>query len=142
MTENEEKSGALPELSPHPQEADSDVLLIGELARRCGLSTQSIRFYEREGLIAPGRAGSFRVYAAADVRRVEAIVALRKMGVPIVRVREIMGVMSRPASAERDKHLSDLLAFHLDDLKRRQAEIKDEIAATAEALTKFDLPPV
>lgn len=117
-------------------------MLIGELARRCGLSTQSIRFYEREGLIAPGRAGSFRVYAESDVRRLEAILALRRMGVSIIRIREIIEVMSRPPSEARDRLVAELLSSHLDELKRRQTALRDEIAATAVALDKLELPPV
>lgn len=126
----------------HPARPSEDVLLIGQLAQRCGLSTQSIRFYEREGLIAPERAGTFRVYAEADVRRLEAIVALRRMGVSIVRIREIIDVQSQPEGEERDRQVADLLSGHLAELKRRQETLKDEIAATAGALDKLALPQV
>jgi DNA-binding transcriptional MerR regulator len=138
MANEDDISARLPALSEGDDEKDGQRMLIGELAQRCGLTTQSIRFYEREGLIAPQRAGKFRVYAPADIRKVETVVALRKMGVPIVRVREIMDVMSRPACPERDRQLTELLAFHLDELKRREDEIRQEIAATADALGKLE----
>ena len=64
------------------------------------------------------------------------------MGVSIVRIREIIDVMSRPADAARDKQLAALLAFHLDELNAARKRSKDEIAATAEALNRLDLPPV
>ena len=129
--------GEPPERGANPS---GEVLLIGQLAQRCGLSTQSIRFYEREGLIAPQRAGKFRVYAEADVRRLETIVALRRMGVSIVRIRDVLEVLARPAGEERDRQVADLLSSHLEELKRRQETLKSEIAATAGALDKLALP--
>src|SRR5262245_43075747 len=55
---------------------------ISELARRTGVTTASVRFYEAEGVLpAPERAGNgYREYDEDDVCRLRIVVALRKLG--------------------------------------------------------------
>lgn len=56
---------------------------IGELAARCGVSAHTLRAWERRyGLLRPQRStGGYRVYDAADERRVRSVLALREAGV-------------------------------------------------------------
>ncbi len=50
------------------------MVLIGELARRTGVSARALRHYEERGLLVPARdANGYRVYAEADVLRVAQI---------------------------------------------------------------------
>ena len=52
-----------------------ETLTIGEVARRAGVGVETIRFYEREGLIAEPRRrpSAYRQYPAEAVRRVRFI---------------------------------------------------------------------
>lgn len=54
---------------------------IGELARRSGTSTRSLRYYEAQGLLAAGRSSNgYRDYDEADLRVVEEIRSLLALG--------------------------------------------------------------
>jgi len=59
----------------------ADLLTIGELARRSGVATSALRFYEDRGLIASERSGAgHRRYPRAVVRRVAFIVFAQRAG--------------------------------------------------------------
>ncbi|MEQ1547566.1 MAG: redox-sensitive transcriptional activator SoxR [Chakrabartia sp.] len=62
----------------------NDVIAIGELAARTGLSVSAIRFYESKGLIAPFRsAGGQRRFLRSDIRRLSFIIIAQKLGLSI-----------------------------------------------------------
>lgn len=53
--------------------------LIGEAARRVGVSPSALRLWERQGLVRPSRQGRYRLYDEADVDRLRAIRRLRQV---------------------------------------------------------------
>src|SRR5947209_16375946 len=62
----------------------SDVLTIGEIARRSGVASSALRFYEERGLIASERAGSgHRRYPRAVLRRIAFIVFAQRIGLTL-----------------------------------------------------------
>lgn len=62
----------------------SDILSIGDLARRTGLSVSAIRFYEGRGLIEPHRsAGNQRRFLRSDIRRLSFIRIAQQLGLPL-----------------------------------------------------------
>ncbi len=68
-------------------------ITIGELARRTGVATSALRFYEQRGLIRSERtAGNQRRYPRATVRRVSVIRAAQRCGISLA---EIASVLSR-----------------------------------------------
>jgi MerR family redox-sensitive transcriptional activator SoxR len=61
-----------------------DVITIGELARRTGLSVSAVRYYEARGLVASHRsAGGQRRFMRADIRRVSFIRIAQQFGLSI-----------------------------------------------------------
>ncbi len=67
------------------------MLTIGQLAARTGLSVSAIRYYETEGLIAPGRnAGGQRRFQRADIRRLSFIVIAQRFGFSLARIRDVL----------------------------------------------------
>jgi MerR family transcriptional regulator, repressor of the yfmOP operon len=58
---------------------DAPLLRIGEVARRCGVSTRTLRWYEEMELLRPAATteGGFRLYDPSVVERVERILRLR-----------------------------------------------------------------
>ena len=67
----------------------SDLLSIGELARRTGLSVSAIRFYEDKGLIAPLRTkGNQRRFLRSDIRRLSFILIVQRLGLSLEEIGE------------------------------------------------------
>ena len=66
----------------------NDILSIGYIARRTGLSVSAIRFYEDKGLITPHRnAGGHRRYMRSDIRRLSFIMIAQQLGLSIEEIR-------------------------------------------------------
>jgi MerR family redox-sensitive transcriptional activator SoxR len=62
----------------------SDLLTIGEVARRSGVAASALRFYEARGLIASERAGSgHRRYPRPVLRRIAFIVFAQRLGLTL-----------------------------------------------------------
>ncbi|HEX8667703.1 MAG TPA: redox-sensitive transcriptional activator SoxR [Allosphingosinicella sp.] len=71
----------------------AQLLTIGELARRTGLSVSAIRFYEAKGLLSPLRTGgNQRRFLRSDIRRLSFALVAQRMGLS---VREIEAELSR-----------------------------------------------
>jgi DNA-binding transcriptional MerR regulator len=65
-------------LTPTPDAEAEPLLRIQEVADEVGLTTRSIRYYEEIGLMKPARSeGSYRLYDAEDVARLQFIKGLR-----------------------------------------------------------------
>jgi len=65
---------------------------IQQVERQTGITAQSIRYYEREGLILPERdsSNSYRIYSAEDVERLRSIAFCRKLGISIPEIRSML----------------------------------------------------
>ena len=62
----------------------SDLLPIGEVARRSGVASSALRFYEQRGLISSERAGSgHRRYPRPVLRRIAFIVFAQRIGLTL-----------------------------------------------------------
>lgn len=62
----------------------NELLTIGDLARRTGLSVSAIRFYEARGLVAPLRTGgNQRRFLRSDIRRLSFAIIAQRMGLTI-----------------------------------------------------------
>jgi DNA-binding transcriptional MerR regulator len=67
-------------------------MLIGELARKCAVNIQTIRFYEREGLLpVPSRNNSgYRHYQSGDVERVTFIKRNQELGFTLDEIKQLL----------------------------------------------------
>jgi MerR family transcriptional regulator/heat shock protein HspR len=86
--------------TPHQTE---DYYLISWVARRYHLHPQTLRLYEREGLLRPSRTrGNTRLYSSSDLQRLETILGLtRDMGVNLAGVDVILRLRERLAELQR-----------------------------------------
>ena len=91
--------GARPhERAPEPAPAPRDgYVFIGVVAQRFGVHPQTLRLYEREGLIRPARSsGNTRLYDLETVERLEIILTMtRELGVNLAGVEVILELKSR-----------------------------------------------
>ena len=85
-------------------------VMISKVAERYDIHPQTLRLYEREGLLEPRRSdGNTRLYDEDSLNRLESILTLtRDMGVNLAGVEVILTLQERLArlEAERDKLLS------------------------------------
>ncbi len=98
-------------------------MLIGEVSAVTGIDTQTIRFYERQGLLpVPGRApNGYRNYDAAVVSRLKFVRAAQAAGLTLA---DITGILVlRDAGEAPCAHVSGLLAERLADVRARQREL-------------------
>ena len=85
-------------------------------------------------MISPPRHGRFRTYLASDVRRLKNVLTLRRLGVPIAQIRDILEVLSADEDVLASEKAISLLRQHLDTLRNRQLELVQQIEKTSSAL--------
>jgi MerR family transcriptional regulator, heat shock protein HspR len=111
---NEERTGrrAAPRGLPDPPSADVPLYVISVAAELSGLHPQTLRTYDRLGLVSPGRTGGGgRRYSWQDVQVLREIADLTAAGIGLEGVRRILLLESRlSATQERIRELEDELA--------------------------------
>lgn len=96
---------------------------IGELSRRTGCNIETIRYYERIGLIpAPPRKGRYRSYGGDDVARLSFVRRARELGFTLDEVRALLGLSAGGQATCAE--VRDLAAAHLKDVRARIADLK------------------
>ena len=97
---------------------------IGAAAAQSGVSVANIRYYEKEGLIAPGSRGenSYRLYSAADVHQLRFIRLCRAMDMSLVEVRTLLALDLRNKADCGAARVA--LDDHLGHVRARLAELR------------------
>jgi len=111
---------------------------IGELSKRADCNIETIRYYERIGLLPiPLRRGRYRTYGASDVRRLSFVRRARELGFPIEAVRTLLALTdSGGASCGQARNLA---SEHLRDVRvkiadlRRMEQVLEETVDACEA---------
>lgn len=96
----------------------SDVITIGELGQRVGVSVSAIRFYEGRGLLSPFRnSGGQRRFFRSDIRRLSFILIAQQMGLSIEAIGQELAKLpeSRTPNAADWKRISAGMRQLLDD---------------------------
>ena len=99
-------------------------LAIGALSKRTGSKVETIRYYERVGLLpAPARsAGGYRLYATEHLRRLTFVRRARALGFSIKEVRKLLNLADhrpRPCAEARV-----LAAAHLGEVRAKIADLQ------------------
>ena len=101
--------------------------MISAVAEMYGLHPQTLRLYEREGLLSPSRSeGNTRLYTQEDLERLEVILSLtRDLGVNLAGIEIILNMRARMKEMEREvQALVEYIQreFALFDTSRPRAE--------------------
>lgn len=99
---------------------------VRELADEFGVTTRTLRFYESEGLLAPDRDGTMRIYSARDHARLQLILRGRRFGMTLTEIAEIVTMYDGAETSER-RQLTTLLARLAEisaDLRSRQRDLR------------------
>jgi len=103
-------------MSPEPHK--NDLIPIGEMARRTGLSVSAIRFYEDKRLIEPVRtSGNQRRFLRSDIRRLSFILIAQQLGLSLSEIETEMGKLplGRTPTARDWRAISRSIRNTLDD---------------------------
>lgn len=114
-----------------------------ELARRSGCNIETIRYYEKIGMLPdpPRTASGYRLYDEKHLVRLRFILRARELGFPIEEIRGLLGLVDGAAptcgevKARTEKHLADVRA-RISDLRR----IERVLAQTAKQCSGDDVP--
>lgn len=109
---------------------------INEVEQLVGVTKRNIRFYEKEGLLSPGRTDNgYRDYCEEDVEALRKIKLLRKLDVPLEEIRRMQqGTLT----------LTDGVRRHIIQLERAQDNLAtmrslcQELAESGEQLASLD----
>lgn len=94
-------------------------MTIGELAKACGVGVETIRYYERRGLIPdprPGKKG-YREFSDRDVRRVQFIKQSQGLGFTLKEISELLALRISPDTTCDD--VRELAEVKLEDIEEK-----------------------
>lgn len=116
---------------------------IAEVSEKYGLSVDTLRYYERVGLIPPvhRNEGGIRDYNELDLRRVDFIKCMRSAGLPVEVLIEYMGLVQQGDSTiEARKEIlieqRDLVAARLEEMQKTLNLLNHKIEVYEKAILK------
>ena len=124
-------------------------LTIGKLAAAAGVGVETVRFYQRRGLLpTPERAGTIRRYSSDDLRRLRFIRHAQAAGFTLEQIRELLAldaaddrerarILALARVAALDAQIGKLKAAR-DSLKRLAADCAGGHGGACPILTAFD----
>ena len=113
-------------------------ILIGELSRQTRCDVETIRYYERIGVLPkPARNGRYRCYGTTDIARLVFVRRARALGFTLDEVRALIklsGADGRSACGE----VRQLAVSHLGEVKAKIADLRAMERALTEAVRRCD----
>lgn len=123
-------------------------LFIGAMASKVGVSVDTVRYYEKLGLLprAQRTESGYRVYSPEDIARLSFIKRAQSFGFSLAEIGELLGAQARPASCARvlrvvDKKL-DELGKKLEELRKLKRELSAYRRQCLKALKRAEACPV
>jgi MerR family transcriptional regulator, mercuric resistance operon regulatory protein len=112
-------------MEPDSASSPARTMTIGALSQQTGVNIETIRYYERIGLLPkpPRSEGGRRLYASADSQRLIFVRRARELGFPLNEVRELLGLAGKgdmacgEAKALTERHIA-VIRRKVRDLKR------------------------
>ena len=117
---------------PRPVNGMRNGLKIGALAERAQCQAETIRYYEREGLlpVPPRSEGNYRLYGSAHLERLSFIRHCRSLDMTLDEIRTLLNFCDAPmsncaeVSSVLDEHIHHV-ADRIEQLRRLERQLKD-----------------
>ncbi len=106
-----------------------DGLTIGKLSKMVGVTNDTVRFYERYGLIDPaGRNESnYRLYRVEDVERLRFIKRAKNLGFTLNEIKELLELSQDPEAAKAD--IKERTEKKIEDIKQNIRDLSKILSA-------------
>lgn len=117
---------------------------VGQLAEAAGVASDTVRYYERAGLLPPPRRtpAGYRAYDAEAVDRLKFIQGAQRLGLRLRDIADLLAVRDTGVCpCEPAEQLLLRRLAELDAEMARLAALRAEIVAMADALPSADCPP-
>lgn len=103
-----------------------ELMKVGQLARQSGLTVRTLHHYDEIGILSPARRSEagYRLYGSDDIAKLTQILLLRRLGLSLGEIREIL---ARPESSLREtighqiSHLKERIEFQTQLMQRLEA---------------------
>ncbi|UAL48780.1 Hg(II)-responsive transcriptional regulator [Sutcliffiella horikoshii] len=97
---------------------------ISELAERCGVNKETIRYYERLGLLSePFRTkAGYRIYPEEFINRLQFIKRMQELGFSLSEIDKLLGVVDKDNDRCRDMY--DFVVLKIDDVQKKIKDLK------------------
>ena len=125
--------------------SDEVALTIGQLASEAGVTVETVRFYQRRGLLAePDRPpGGIRRYSSADTERIRFIKAAQRLGFSLDDVEELLrledGTHCSQARRLAERKLTEIRS-KIDDLRRIESALDEMVGRCRATRGKVSCP--
>lgn len=104
-------------------------MTVAEAAEILGISPHTVRYYEREGLVAVDRSAvGYRTYGVAALRRLEFLVRVRSSGMGIAELRRYVNLVNAGPSTTDARQV--MMLEHRDRIRARIDELEIALAVT------------
>jgi MerR family mercuric resistance operon transcriptional regulator len=112
-----------------------------ELAERAGVSTQTLRYYERRGLLArpPRSTSGYRNYPASAVQLLRFVKRVQELGFSLDEAAELVHLAAGGPQACASARA--MATARLSEIERRLADLQRMRDSLAELVATCDLPP-
>lgn len=97
----------------------------GQLAKEAGCNIETIRYYEKEGLLPePQRSEKgYRLYQIEDLKRLNFIIRCRDLGFSIAEIRELLSLVDKHIYTCSDIH--GITQTHINSVQRKIADLNN-----------------
>jgi DNA-binding transcriptional MerR regulator len=107
--------------------SNEDFLQISDLAEKLGITTRTIRLYEKMGLVEPPKRteGKVRYYEKPDIKRFKFVLKLKALGLSLEEMKELAELFNKEAKVPEKimPRLLELLDTHLKSIQQRVATL-------------------
>jgi len=99
-------------------------LTIGRLAKQAGIGIETVRFYERQGLIEPPRRteSNYRIYPEEEVARLRFIKRTKNLGFTLNEIKELLFMRHDPHATKAD--IKNKTIAKLENVKQKISDLK------------------
>jgi len=127
--------------------SNEDHMQISDLAEKLGITTRTIRLYEKMGLVDPPKRteGKVRYYEKADVKRFKFVLKVKELGLSLEEMKELADLFNKEQKVPGKimPRLIELLDTHLNSIKEKIATLqsldKDITAYRHRIVSEFNL---